>query len=91
MPLVILEAMQNGCIPIVTKVGDLPLVIDKDNGILIENNEATVVQETFEKLSVIAQLNFDQINYLSLNSCNLIGQKYSMSQFASNYQKLLSI
>lgn len=91
MPLVILEAMQNGCIPIVTKVGDLPLVIDKDNGILIENNEATVVQETFEKLSVIAQLNFDQINYLSLNSCNLIGQKYSMSQFASNYQKLLFI
>ncbi len=91
MPLVILEAMQNGCIPIVTNVGDLPLVINKDNGVLIDNNEATVVQETFEKLSLIAQLNFDQLNNLSLNSCNLIAQKYSMSRFASNYQKLLSI
>jgi len=91
MPLVVLEAMQNGCIPIVTKVGDLPLVINKENGILIENNETTVVQETFEQLNVITQMNSDQLNSLSLNSRNMIANKYSMTQFASNYKKLLSI
>ena len=37
MPLVILEAMQNGCIPMVTNVGDLPFVINKDNGFIMNN------------------------------------------------------
>lgn len=91
MPLVVLEAMQNGCIPIVTKVGDLPLVINKENGVLIENNETTVVQETIERLNEIAQMHSDQLNSLSLNSRNMIANKYSMAQFASNYKKLLSI
>ena len=91
MPLVVLEAMQNGCIPIVTKVGDLPLVINKENGVLIENNETTVVQETFEQLNEIANMHSDQLNSLSLNSRNMIANKYSMAQFASNYKKILSI
>ena len=91
MPLVVLEAMQNGCIPIVTKVGDLPLVINKENGVLIENNETTVVQETFEQLNEIANMHSDQLNSLSLNSRNMIANKYSMTQFASNYKKLLAI
>ena len=91
MPLVVLEAMQNGCIPIVTKVGDLPLVINKENGVLIENNETTVVQETIEQLNEIAHMHSDQLNSLSLNSRNMIANKYSMTNFASNYKKLLSI
>lgn len=89
MPLVILEAMQDGCIPIVTKVGDLPYAISEMNGFLVENNEETVIQETFEKLTSIASLNITQLKALSNNSISTIAEHYSLTQFNTQYCKLL--
>jgi glycosyltransferase involved in cell wall biosynthesis len=89
MPLVILEAMQDGCIPIVTKVGDLPFVIDETNGYLVDNEEASVIQDTYEKLVSIAKLDTAQMEILSNNSIKTIADNYSLEQFNSNYRQLL--
>jgi glycosyltransferase involved in cell wall biosynthesis len=91
MPLVILEAMQNGCIPLVTAVGDLPLVINNQNGFLIQNNHASVMEETFNTLLTIGQLPKEQLESLSEQSIALIEQKYSMEQFNAAYKQLLDL
>jgi glycosyltransferase involved in cell wall biosynthesis len=91
MPLVILEAMQNGCIPIVTAVVDLPLVINKQNGFLIQNYHASVIEETFNTLLRIGQLPKEQLESLSEQSIALIEQKYSMEQFNAAYKQLLDL
>jgi glycosyltransferase involved in cell wall biosynthesis len=91
MPLVILEAMQNGCIPLVTAVGDLPLVINNQNGFLIQNNHASVMEETFNTLLKIGQLPKEQLESLTKQSIALIEQKYSMEQFNAAYKQLLDL
>lgn len=91
MPLVILEAMQNGCIPITTNVGDLPFVINKDNGFILNNNEATIIQDTYAILESIATSHFEMLNTLSQNCIATIEGKYSMQQFVNNYKNLLSL
>lgn len=91
MPLVILEAMQNGCIPIVTAVGDLPLVINKENGFLIQNNNESVMKEAYNSLVNITKVPFEQLEILSKQSAILIAQKYSMEQFNNAYQHLLDV
>ena len=91
MPLVILEAMQNGCIPMVTNVGDLPFVINKDNGFIMNNDESTIIQDTYHILESIANTNFEQLNILSQNCLTTIEDKYSMQQFENNYKKLLLV
>ena len=91
MPLVILEAMQNGCIPIVTNVGDLPYVINKDNGFIMNNDEATIIQDTYTILESIATKHFEHLNTLSQNCIATIEDKYSMQQFENNYKDLLCL
>lgn len=91
MPLVVLEAMQNGCIPIVTNVGDLPLAINKENGFLINNVESSIVQDGYDTLNNIASMHLAQLSTISENGKAMVTNNYSMSQFATNYQKLLAL
>ena len=91
MPLVILEAMQNGCIPIVTAVGDLPLVIKKDTGFLIQNNNESVIVDAYNSLETIAKMQPEQFEALSKQNVVLVAQKYSMQQFNAAYQQLLGL
>jgi glycosyltransferase involved in cell wall biosynthesis len=91
MPLVILEAMQNGCIPIVTNVGDLPFVINKDNGFIMNNDEATIIDDTYHILESITNTNFELLKTLSNNCISTIEDKYSMKQFEINYKNLLCL
>jgi glycosyltransferase involved in cell wall biosynthesis len=91
MPLVVLEAMQNGCIPIVTKVGDLPNVINDNNGFCINNAEETIIQDTYETLMAIAGKPQEQLIELSEHAKSMVAHNYSMQQFTSNYQQLLGL
>ncbi len=91
MPLVILEAMQNGCIPIVTAVGDLPLVINNENGFLIQNNNESIIQDTYNTIVKIAQLQTEQLESLSIQSADLVAKKYNMQQFNTAYKQLLGL
>ena len=83
--------MQNGCIPIVTNVGDLPYVINKDNGFIMNNDEATIIQDTYTILESIATKHFEHLNTLSQNCIATIEDKYSMQQFENNYKDLLCL
>ncbi len=91
MPLVVLEAMQNGCIPIVTAVGDLPLVINKGNGFLIKNSDATLVQETLDALVSISKMPIAELQTLSKTGTEMVANNYSIQKFATDYQKLLGL
>ena len=91
MPLVVLEAMQNGCIPIVTAVGDLPLVINKGNGFLIKNSDDTLVEETLDALVGISKMPIAELQTLSKTGTEMVSNKYSMQKFAGDYQKLLGL
>jgi glycosyltransferase involved in cell wall biosynthesis len=91
MPLVVLEAMQNGCIPIVTMVGDLPLVINKENGFMINNVASSIVQDGYDTLNTIANMHLAQLTTLSENGKAMVANNYSMSAFSANYQKLLAL
>ena len=91
MPLVVLEAMQNGCIPIVTEVGDLPLVINHENGFLIKNNNESVIEETFDALVSISKMPIAELQTLSKTGTEMVANKYSMQKFAADYQKLLGL
>jgi glycosyltransferase involved in cell wall biosynthesis len=91
MPLVVLEAMQNGCIPIVTEVGDLPLVINHENGFLIKNNNNSVIEETFDALVGISKMPIAELQTLSKTGTEMVANKYSMQKFACDYQKLLGL
>ena len=91
MPLVVLEAMQNGCIPIVTEVGDLPLVINHENGFLIKNNNNSVIEETFDALVGISKMPIADLQALSKAGTEMVANKYNMQNFAADYQKLLGL
>lgn len=91
MPLVVLEAIQNGCIPIVTEVGDLPLVINKENGFLINNLESSIVQDGYDTINTIASMQLVQLTALSENGKEMVANNYSMPTFTANYQKILGI
>ena len=83
--------MQNGCIPIVTAVGDLPLVINKGNGFLIKNSDATLVQETLDALVSISKMPIAELQTLSKTGTETVANKYSIQKFAADYQKLLGL
>jgi glycosyltransferase involved in cell wall biosynthesis len=91
MPLVVLEAMQNGCIPIATKVGDLSLVLNKENSFLLNNSDKTIIQESFDALLHISNMQPDLLNSLSENGIKLISNTYSMQVFNANYTQLLGL
>lgn len=91
MPLVVLEAMQNGCIPIVTEAGDLPLVINHENGFLIKNNNESVIEETFDALVGISKMPIADLQALSKTGTEMVANKYNMQNFAADYQKLLGL
>lgn len=91
MPLVVLEAMQNHCIPIVTAVGDLPLVINKENGFLIENHDESVIEDAYAALVQISTMQKTELEAISTKAAALISQQYSLEAFNKAYQALLNL
>lgn len=90
MPLVILEAMIQGCIPIVTKVGDLELVVNEKTGFLVINNQNSIQEQVLDILKKIILLNTDELMTLSSNSINIIKENYSYNKFKENYLNILN-
>jgi hypothetical protein len=57
----------------------------------MNNDESTIIQDTYHILESIANTNFEQLNILSQNCITTIEDKYSMQQFENNYKKLLLV
>lgn len=90
MPLVILEAMIQGCIPIVTKVGDLELVVNEKTGFLVINNQNSIQEQVLDILKKIILLNTDELKTLSSNSIDIIKENYNYNKFKENYLNILN-
>ena len=90
-PMVIMEAMMNGVIPLTTNVGGIPYhVTDQENGLLINsNNEQEIVKQMSDW---IMRLNKDQklFDHLSRQAYEYAHQHFTIEQFQINYRNLFS-
>lgn len=88
-PLVLMEGMANGTVPIATAVGGIPFHIQNEhNGCLIDDlsNEAIIT----EGIACIGNLNNDRVllEKLSLNCYNYAKENFSAEKFNNEYLKL---
>lgn len=91
-PMVIMEAMAHGVIPVVTSVGDIPNVIShgKNGFLLPENPEEDIISEA---VKIIARLNEnrDEVAMLAENVYQFASVEFSFEKFKSSYRKLFRL
>ncbi|MFN7423576.1 MAG: glycosyltransferase family 4 protein [Chitinophagales bacterium] len=89
-PIVIMEAMSWGAIPLVPAVDAIPEHIqDKVNGFLIDEtfDEEAMIKETIGKLRNISELSSEKLNEVSNNAFEYI-HRFSSEKFQNAYRKL---
>ena len=91
-PLVVMEAMAYGVIPISTKVGGIPFHIKSwDNGILIENEtELDMVKKILE---IIKKVNKEPsiVKKMSFNAYQYAVENFGPTSFCNKYNQLIQI
>lgn len=91
-PMVILEGMSYGVIPLTTDVGEIPAYISPQNmnGFLIHNHNNTeeIVSDFVEKISYLAD-NRDLLHDYAEGSYLFVKKHFSPEQFIDAYRKLL--
>lgn len=88
-PVVIIEAMNNGVIPIVTDVGGIKYHIKNDfNGFLIKNTSEEQIIEDF--VNLIQQLNKNRkdLSKISYECFDYVNKHFSITEFNRKYQAL---
>lgn len=88
-PLVIMEAMCFGAIPLVPNIDAIPEnIIDGENGFLINDvtDEKLFVQNAINKLKEIAKSN--RLNSISNSAFQYAQNNYSFEKFKSSYRKV---
>ncbi|MFN0032847.1 MAG: glycosyltransferase [Flavobacteriales bacterium] len=88
-PMVVMEAMVNGVVPLCTAVGDIPNHINHTNGVLIYVTDETEIVNEFCKAIVNLYANKQLCQQLSVNACEYAQQHFSRSVFEEAYRKLL--
>lgn len=89
-PMVVIEAMNNGCAILATAVGDIPLhVKSNENGFLFSSvtDEATIVKEA---MNYILQLknNWQLFTAISKNNSNYAAANFGIQEFNNAYSRL---
>jgi glycosyltransferase involved in cell wall biosynthesis len=90
-PMVIMEAMMHGVIPISTNVGSISEhIIDDYNGFLIENtlSESEIINKFVEKIIYLYQ-NKEKRTIISHDSINYATNKFGIHNFEKKYRSLL--
>jgi glycosyltransferase involved in cell wall biosynthesis len=87
MPNVIMEAMSRGCAIIATNVGAVPLLVDKENGWLIQ---PASVEELKKQLLAAALTDYNQIALMGQASFNRIRKKYTWPIIVELFKRRLS-
>ena len=90
-PMVIMEAMIHGVVPISTNVGGISAhVKQNETGLLIdENNEQLIVELIAKNIEYLAH-NRIKLEELSLNAYNYANKNFKKDVFFDSYRKLLS-
>jgi glycosyltransferase involved in cell wall biosynthesis len=91
MPLVIMEAMSYGTVPISTSVGGIPFVIkNNNNGFLISDNEEARIVDQMVSQIIYLQNNRQELKRVSRNCTNYVNANYSDQHFKQSYRNLLN-
>jgi glycosyltransferase involved in cell wall biosynthesis len=93
LPLVVLESMNSGVVPVCTNVGELSDYIspEKENGILIESSgDEDQTAALFVK--EIVKMNNDKarLRHFSENAFKMVKQHFSADKFSAAYQSVIS-
>lgn len=91
-PLVVMEAMANGCVVISTAVGDIPYhVKNGENGFLFSNtnNETAIVNEAVEKIWWLKN-HPEEMKRISANNMTYARNNFGIERFNNDYQLLFS-
>lgn len=84
MPMTLLEAMSQGCIPICSPVGGIPSVVENlKTGILSKDS---TVQSVYESLRIAVSLSVKEKESLA-NRCKMKAKDFSIEQTAEKYLK----
>ncbi len=88
LPISLLEAMSFGLVPIITKVGAVPEVInDGVNGILIESYSSI---DIYKKILFLIE-NTEKTKLISFNAYNTIQEKHSISRYVNELNLIYQI
>lgn len=91
-PLVILEALAHGVIPVSTNVGEISLDINQSNltGFIVENH-GSEEQIVTSFLNYMKFFNTERhlLPHYSINGYNLVNKKFNKQQFIASYRTLL--
>lgn len=89
-PMVVIEAMNNGCAILATAVGDIPLhVKNNENGFLFSSvtDEATIVKEAVDYILQLKN-NPQLFTAISKNNSNYAAANFGIQQFNNAYSRL---
>lgn len=91
LPMVILEGMAYGMVPMSTNVGEIPSLINEENnnGILIDNNQddSKIIDDFVAEL-IALNSNKTRVIELSKNAYNSIKEVYSEEEYVRKYKEL---
>jgi L-malate glycosyltransferase len=89
-PLVLMEAMSFGAVPVCTPVGGIPFHIKSGfNGFLLDGNEEGQIVENAANVIIRLYNNREQLKEVSLNAHNYAKDNFSEKKFMDSYIKLL--
>ena len=89
-PMVIMEALANGCIILSTAVGDIPLhVKNNENGFLFSNteDESAIINEATEKI-IWLKRNSREMDRMATNNINYANHNFGIERFNKEYKEL---
>lgn len=87
-PMVIMEAMANGVVPVCTPVGDIPGHVKPGTGFVTSSaDENVIVKEMCEKLAWLHQ-NREELDKLSENAYHYAKEHFTEAKFTTAYKSL---
>lgn len=91
MPMVIMEAMANGVIPISTAVGGVPFYIENDiNGYLVNENEESLMVNEFSMKILELEKDRARLNRMRKQAWNYALDNFKEDKFIKAYRELLN-
>ncbi len=91
-PLVVMEAMAHGVVPVCTPAGDIPVYIRNDKtGFVTSSIERNVAMSEMIKIISDLVLDKDRFNIVSKNSYSTARENFSKEKFTSEYRKLFGL
>lgn len=89
-PLVIMEAMAHGVVPVATPVGDIPLHVNDTVGFVISKTDEQVVIEEMETKIIELKENRKELERLSANANAYALKHFLRERFENEYRSLLN-